>query len=80
MPHQKGNEESQGYHHEERQTGVAGHLPGVRDQDIPNWEGLGLYHSCSNHSKRLGLTVRTQPFRLSDMKRHRKAFLGQVDL
>ena len=37
---QEGNEERQGYHHEERQAGDSGRVPDLLYQDVPYWQGL----------------------------------------
>jgi hypothetical protein len=41
MPYEKGDEERQEHNHEKRQIGNPGRVPGVRDKNVPNREGLG---------------------------------------
>lgn len=36
MSRQEGSKEPQEHHHEERQTGDTGGMPGLRHQDVPN--------------------------------------------
>ena len=40
MPHHEGNEGSQKHHYEEWPSGYPGHVPGMRHQDVQDWEGL----------------------------------------
>jgi hypothetical protein len=40
VSHQEGDEKRQGDNYEKRKTGDPGHVPGVRYENVPNWEGL----------------------------------------
>jgi len=40
MPRQERDEGSKVHHHEKWQTGYPGNMPGVRNKDVQDWEGI----------------------------------------
>jgi hypothetical protein len=40
VPNQERDERRKEHHHEERETGDAGSVLHLRDQDVPDWQGL----------------------------------------
>jgi hypothetical protein len=42
MPDKEGNEGRKGNNYEERQTSDPGNMPGLRNQDVQDWQKLDL--------------------------------------
>ncbi len=53
---QQGDERHQKRHHEERQTGNPGRVPCVQNQNVQNWQELGLHLHSLTELRRAGFS------------------------